>query len=84
MSKYLLREAENLDVNIANSFGKTALHWAVVCSRNRPRGHTKLYVACIEGDVAEMMKLVRVDDDKINAQSNNRLYASTLCLLLYL
>ena len=68
VSMYLLSEVSDLDVNIADYKGFTALHFAVSCSKDN--GHTQLHEACIEGDMTEVMRLVDVDDHMIHAQDN--------------
>ena len=68
LSMYLLSEVSDLDVNIAGYRGFTALHFAVSCSKDI--GDTHLHLACIKGDVTEVMRLVNVDDHMINAQNN--------------
>ena len=68
LSMYLLSEVSDLDVNIADNKGFTALHYAVSCSKDN--GYTQLHKACIKGDVTELMRLVNVDDHMINAQDN--------------
>ena len=65
---YLLSEVTDLDVNIANRHGNTALHYAV--SSNKNSGHTQLHKACTKGDVTEVIRLVCVYDHIINVQAN--------------
>ena len=65
---FLLSEVSDLDVNIADNEGYTALHFAVSCSKDN--GYTQLNEACIKGDETEMIRLVRVDDPMINALDN--------------
>ena len=65
---FLLSEVSDLDVNIADNKGYTALHFAVSCSKDN--GYTQLNEACIKGDETEMIRLVRVDDPMINALDN--------------
>ena len=72
VAKYLLRVINNLDVNIADDDGYTALHWAISSCRNR--GHTPLHEACIEGDDNKVVALVfaidQVNDYTIDTQNN--------------
>ena len=75
VSRYLLCEANDLNVNIADIYGSTALHLAVWCSKG---DYTQLHKACggINGtgilslDVIEVLKLVYERDHKINVQDN--------------
>ena len=64
---YLLNGISDLDVNIADKHGYTALHFAVSSKRN---SRTQLHLACIKGDTIEVKKLVSVDDQMINMQDN--------------
>ena len=68
MSMYLLCEVSDLDVNIADSYGNTALHLAVWCSKDF--GYTQLHGACGRADVTEVLSLVYVRGHKINVQDN--------------
>ena len=68
MSMYLLCEVSDLDVNIADSYGNTALHLAVW--RSKGRGYTQLHKACGRADVTEVLSLVYVRGHKINVQDN--------------
>ena len=68
LSMYLLSEVSDLNVNIADNRGNTALHFAV--SSSKDSGCTQLHLACVKGDVTEVMRLVNVDDHMINAQDN--------------
>ena len=64
---YLLCEVEDLDVNIANINGNTALHLAVWCSKNN---YTQLHQASQKGDITDVLRLVYVRGDEINVQDN--------------
>ena len=70
LSMYLLCEVSDLDVNIADRDGNTALHLAVWCSKDR--GYTQLHEACgySRGGVTEVLSLVYVRGHKINVQDN--------------
>ena len=69
VSMYLLCKVSDLDVNIADRRGNTALHLAVWCSKDR--GYTQLHEACeYSGDVTEVLRLVYVRGHKINVQNN--------------
>ena len=67
VSIYLLLEVSDLDVNVADSDGNTALHLAVWCDKDH---YTQLHEACVEGDVTEVWRLVCVSGHKINVQNN--------------
>ena len=66
VSMYLC-EISDLDVHIADSNGNTALHLAVWCWKN---DNTPLHMACVLGDVAEVLRLVYVRGHKVNVQNN--------------
>ena len=69
VSMYLLCEVSDLDVNIADRHGNTALHLAVWCSKGL--GYTQLHKACrYRGDVTEVLSLVYVRGHKITVQNN--------------
>ena len=68
MSMYLLREVSNLDVNIADNAGNTALHLAVWRSKDN---YTDLLEACRVNDVTEVVILVLKESQKINVQDND-------------
>ena len=69
MSMYLLCEVSDLNVNIADGDGNTALHWAVWCSKDN---YTQLHEACrYDDDVTEVLELVYVRGHKINIQDND-------------
>ena len=70
MSMYLLCEVIDLDVNIADDVGNTAMHYAVWCSKNHI---TQLHQACerYRRDVTEVKRLVvYMSGHKINVQDN--------------
>ena len=67
LSMYLLYEVTGLDINIANSVGNTALHYAVWCIKN---DMTQLHEACADGDVTEVSSLVYDRGHNINVQNN--------------
>ena len=68
VTMYLLCEVADLDVNIADNCGNTALHYAVCCSRDN---FTQLHVACKKGDVTDVIRLAFVTGhNKINVQDN--------------
>ena len=75
LSMYLLCEVSDLNINIADSDGNTALHLAVWC--NEDRGYTQLHEACggmfgeYRGDVTEVRRLVYARGHKINVQDND-------------
>ena len=70
VSMYLLCEVSDLDVNIADRRGNTALHLAVWCSEYS--GYTQLHRTCeYGGDVTEVLSLVYVRGHKINVQNNH-------------
>ena len=68
VSMYLLNEVSEIDVNIAEKRGYTALHFAVSCSRYND--YTQLHLACMKGDMTEVMRLACVAQHLINLQSN--------------
>ena len=79
-SMYLLSEVSDLDVNIANKDGDTALHFAV--SSCKDSGYTQLHKASIKGDVTKVRGLVCVYDHMINMQDNaDRTPLHLACLL---
>ena len=67
VSQYLLCEVRDLNVNIIDRYGNTALHYAVWCSKNE---EALLHAACRRGDVTEVWRLVRVRNHNINEQDN--------------
>ena len=68
VSMYLLSEVRDLNVNTADNYGYTALHFAVTSSKDD--GYTKLHEACMKGDVTEVMSLVCMCDHLVNVQDN--------------
>ena len=70
VSMYLLCEVSDLDVNIADRDGNTALHWAVWCSKDS--GYTQLHKACggVYSNATKVLELVYVRGHKINVQDN--------------
>ena len=69
VSSYLLCEISDLDVNIANKDGNTALHLTVWCSKDNK---TQLHKACNRGgDVTEVSRLVYEEGHKVNVQDNH-------------
>ena len=66
-STYLLSEVGDLDINIADKKGNTALHFVASYSTN---SH-KLHAACAIGDVDEVKKLVTTDGHLINEQDSD-------------
>ena len=64
---YLLCEVSDLDVNIADNYGNTALHYAIWCSLG---SFTQLHWASEKGDVTDVLRLVYVSGHKINIQDN--------------
>ena len=62
---YLLCKVSDLDVNFADRYGNTALHYVVWYSKD---DNALLHWACIRGDVTEVLILVFVGGHKINAQ----------------
>ena len=67
VSMYLLCEVSDLNINIANRDGNTALHYAVWNSKN---SYTQLHKACDRrGDVTEVLRLVSCHN--INVQDNH-------------
>ena len=67
-SMYLLSEVSDLDVNIADKNGFTALHYAV--SSSKDDGDTQLHLACHKRENTEVMRLVIKDNHMINALDN--------------
>ena len=60
VSTYLLQEVQNLDINVVDKKGYTALHYAISCGRDN--GRTALHKACIKGDTDEVVKLLKLAD----------------------
>ena len=69
VSKYLLSEVNNLDVNIVNSSKNTALHNTVWCGNDN--GYTELHWACIKNNVVDVLRLAYISGHSINVQDNN-------------
>ena len=67
VSMYLLSDVRDLNVNVADRYGNTALHYVIWCSKD---DDTKLHVACDKGDVTEVERLVYAKSHKINIQNN--------------
>ena len=65
-----MREVSDVDVNIVDSYGNTALHYAVWCSKD---DNTQLHKAgdYRGGDVTEVLRLIYVRGHNINVQDNN-------------
>ena len=58
-----------IDVNIADSYGNIALHYAVWYSKT---GITPLHKACFSTKrLAEILKLIYLDCQNVNVQDNN-------------
>ena len=73
VSMYLLCEVSDLNINIADRHGNTALHLAVWCSKD---DFTQLHWACYSGyyyrgDVTKVLELVYVRGHNINVQDND-------------
>ena len=73
VSRYLLVEARDLNVNITDKRGNTALHYTISCSQGN--GRTLLHKACIENDVDKVRQLLWYETTKargyeINVQDN--------------
>ena len=67
VSMYLLCEVSDLNVNIADNDGNTALHYVVWCSKDN---YTQLHKACDRGNVTEVRRLVFVQGHKVNLHDN--------------
>ena len=68
VSMYLLCEVTDLDVNIADRYGNTALHYAVWCSKD---AYTQLHWSCgYKHNVTEVRRLVFGRGYRINVQDN--------------
>ena len=70
VSLYFLCEVNELDVNVADKRGNTALHYVIWCTKNDT---TELHKACENrfGDVSEVLRLIYIRGHIINAQDNN-------------
>ena len=69
LSIYFLAEVIDLDVNIKDKEGNTALHYAVWCIKEH---YIKLHRACnMGGDVTEVLRLLYACGHNINAQDND-------------
>ena len=66
---YLLSEVRDLDINIANRDGNTALHFAV--SSSKASGYTQLHKACMKDDEDEVARIVSNNGRIINIQDNS-------------
>ena len=68
VSVYLLCEASDLNVNIADNDGNAAMHLAVWCSKV---SNTELHNACdFQGDLTEVLRLIYLIGHEINVQNN--------------
>ena len=68
VSKYLLFEVSDIDVNLADNKNNTALHYAIWCSKHN---FTRLHQACEKGNVVEVQRLIYNEGFKIDAQDDN-------------
>ena len=75
LSMYLLCEVSDLNVNVADYDGNTALHYAVWCSKDintlLHKASGDMYSDDNRGDVSEVLRLVNEKGHKINVQDNN-------------
>ena len=76
VSIYLLCEVSDLNVNIADSDGDTALHLAVWFSKvsyaqlNKACGNTNVKYIRYRGNVSEVLRLMNARGHKVNVQDN--------------
>ena len=69
LSKYLLSDIRDINVNVADPEGNSALFYAI--SHGRKRGENQLHMACRSGDLSQVCTLIEVFDRLINITTND-------------